>query len=159
MKGPVQSTLRKLTRVMRPIALRTAGKPGKHASVVRHTGRTTGHGYETPVVAVEHGDEFLIALPYGPRTDWLRNVLTAGSASVVTAGHTYAVDHPEVVPIAEATGYFGAQEQRLHRRFHVETALKLHRITARSPLRADPFARQVGGTRRTPTRERRAPPR
>jgi len=52
---------------------------------------------------------FLIARPYGERTDWPKNVLGKGPAAIVTNGHTYAVDWPEVIPMAEATAYFRAR--------------------------------------------------
>jgi hypothetical protein len=68
----------------------------------------------------------LIALPYGERTDWLKNVLGKGSAAIVTDGHTYQVDRPQVIPMAEAAGYFGPREQRMHRQFHVDSALQVH---------------------------------
>jgi len=113
------------TRVMRPVALRSAGKEGSRTSVVRHVGRRSGRTYETPVIAVQHDDNFLIALPYGERTDWLKNVLGTGSAAIVTNGHTYEVDRPEVIPMAEATAYFRPREQRMHRQFHVDAALKV----------------------------------
>jgi deazaflavin-dependent oxidoreductase (nitroreductase family) len=113
------------TRAMRPLALRSAGKEGSNTSVVRHVGRRSGRTYETPVVAAQHEDSFLIALPYGQRTDWLKNVLHAGSASVVAKGHTYEVDRPEVIPMAEATAYFRPREQRMHRQFHVDAALQV----------------------------------
>jgi len=110
---------------MRPLALRSAGKEGSSTSVVRHIGRRSGRTYETPVTAVQHDDSFLIALPYGMRTDWLKNVLGQGSATIVTNGHTYEVDRPVVIPMAEATAYFRPREQRMHRQFHVESALKV----------------------------------
>jgi deazaflavin-dependent oxidoreductase (nitroreductase family) len=118
--------MRKLTQVTRPIALRSAGKAGSNTSVVRHVGRRSGKTYSTPVVAVQHADCFFIALPYGERTDWQKNVLASGTAEVVTGGKPYAVDRPEVVAMTEATGYFRPKEQRLHRRFKVETALRVH---------------------------------
>ena len=132
MKGPVQNTLRWLTRVGRPLALRSAGKAGSSTSVVRHVGRRSGREYQTPVIAVEHDDSFLIALPYGERTDWLKNVLAKGSATLVTAGRTYEVDEPEVIPMAEATGYFRPREQRMHRQFGVGSALRVRRVPAES---------------------------
>jgi len=122
----MQNTLRWFTRAMRPLALRSAGKEGSNTSVVRHVGRRSGLTYETPVVAARHGDKFLIALPYGQRTDWLKNVLDKGSAAIVTNGHTYDVDRPEVIPMSEATGYFRRREQRMHRQFHVDAALQVH---------------------------------
>jgi deazaflavin-dependent oxidoreductase (nitroreductase family) len=118
--------MRKLTQVTRPLALRSAGKAGSNTSVIRHVGRQSGKTYESPVVAVQHDDSFFIALPYGERTDWLKNVLAAGKAEVGTDGKTYAVDRPEVVAMSEATGYFRPKEQRLHRRFKVESALRAH---------------------------------
>lgn len=83
------------------------------------------------MVAVAHDDSFLIALLYGERTDWLKNVLAKGSATLLTCGKTYQVDRPEVIPMAEATIYFRPREQRLHRQFHVGSALRLRRGVTR----------------------------
>jgi deazaflavin-dependent oxidoreductase (nitroreductase family) len=125
MRGSIQNALRLFTRAMRPLALRSAGKEGSSTSVVQNVGRRSGRMYQTPVVAAQDGDSFLIALPYGKRTDWLKNVLDKGSAAIVTNGHTYQVDRPEVIPMAEATDYFRPKEQRMHRQFHVDTALRV----------------------------------
>jgi deazaflavin-dependent oxidoreductase (nitroreductase family) len=127
MKGTLQATLRRLTQLTRPIALRSAGKAGSTTSVVHHVGRRSGRAYDTPVVVAEHEDEFLVALPYGGRTDWLKNVLAAGKAEITWRGQRHPVDRPEVIPMAEATRYFGPKEQRLHRRFRVESALRVRR--------------------------------
>ena len=127
MRGSLQSVLRKLTQVTRPLALRSAGKAGSSTSVIRHVGRRSGKAYETPVVAAEHDDSFFIALPYGERTDWLRNVLASGQAEIVTEGTPTAVDRPEVVAMQGVTGYFRPREQRLHRRFRVTSALRAER--------------------------------
>jgi deazaflavin-dependent oxidoreductase (nitroreductase family) len=110
---------------MRPLALRSAGTEGSNTSIVRHVGRRSGRQYETPVIAARHDDSFLIALPYGKRTDWLKNVVDKGSATIVTNGQTYVVDRPEVIPMGEATAYFRPREQRLHRQFHVDAALQV----------------------------------
>jgi hypothetical protein len=79
------------------------------------------------VVAVAHDDGFLIALPYAERTDWLKNVLAARSAKLITGGQTYDVDDPAVIPMSEAAEHFAPKEQRLQKRFGVESALRLHR--------------------------------
>jgi deazaflavin-dependent oxidoreductase (nitroreductase family) len=132
MRGPLQKTLRMFTRATRPLAMRSAGKQGSNTSVVRHVGRRSGRMYETPVVAAQHDDSFLIALPYGERTDWLKNVRGKGSATIVTNGRPYEVDRPEVVPMVDATGYFRPKEQRMHRQFHVDSALRVRqRLEAR----------------------------
>jgi deazaflavin-dependent oxidoreductase (nitroreductase family) len=126
MRGPLQNALRLLTRAMRPLAMRSAGQEGSGTSVIRHVGRRSGQAYQTPIVAARHDDRFLIALPYGSRTDWLKNVLAAGSATIVASGHAYEVHHPEIIPMAEATAYFRPREQRMHRQFRVDTALQVH---------------------------------
>ena len=107
MNGPIQRGLRRLTKITRPLALRSAGKQGSSTSVVRHVGRKrAGHtrprwSRSTTMARV------YIALPDGERTDWLKNVLATGSATVVSGGARYDVDRPEVIPMAEATGFFG----------------------------------------------------
>ncbi len=126
MRGTTQNALRLFTRVMRPLALRSAGREGTATSVVRHVGRRSGQAYQTPIVVARHDDSFLIALPYGERTDWLKNVLAAGSATITAGGRSYEVDRPQVIPMAEATAYFRSREQRMHRQFHVDTALQVH---------------------------------
>jgi deazaflavin-dependent oxidoreductase (nitroreductase family) len=126
MRGRTQNALRQFTRIMRPLALRSAGREGSGTSVVRHIGRRSGRIYQTPVTAVRHDDCFLIALPYGKRTDWLQNVLAKGSAVIVAGGSTYEVDRPEVITMADATAYFRPREQRMQRQFRVESGLRVH---------------------------------
>jgi len=128
MRGPLQAALRRLTRATRPLAMRSAGKDTSKTSVVRHIGRRTGRTYETPVVAAEHDDSVLIALPYGERTDWMKNVLASGHATIVSNGQTYEVDRPQIIAMTEATSYFRPKEQKLHRRFAVDTCLRVHRL-------------------------------
>ncbi len=118
--------MRRLTWATRPLAMRSAGTEKSSTSIVRHVGRLSGRTYETPVVAVEHDKILLIALPYAERTDWLKNVLASGQATVVTHGQSYGVDRPQVIPMTDATRYFGPKEQKLHRRFAVDTCLQLH---------------------------------
>jgi deazaflavin-dependent oxidoreductase (nitroreductase family) len=106
--------------------MQSAGREGTATSVVRHVGRRSGRTYQTPVVVARHDDSFLIALPYGERTDWLKNVLAAGSATITAGGRDYDVDRPEMIPMAGATAYFRPREQRMHRQFHVDAALQVH---------------------------------
>ena len=107
--------------------MRSAGKDKSKTSVVRHIGRRSGRTYETPVVAVEHEDSVLIALPYGERTDWMKNVLASGHATLVSRGQTYEVDRPQIIAMTEATRYFRPKEQKMHQRFAVDTCLRVHR--------------------------------
>ena len=115
-----------------PRQMRSAGTPGALASVIRHRGRTSGRAYETPRRGGGHRgrveDGFVIATVYGSRMDWLKNVLSSGSAAIVNEGHTYQVDHPEVIPIEAADAYFPAEHQRSHRRYRVDQCLRVRRV-------------------------------
>jgi len=113
---------------MNPAQLRSAGRPGAYAGVIRHRGRVSGRDYATPVGVVAVADAFLIALPYGTRTNWLRNVLASGSASLVTEGRAYEVDGPEIVPMADVSHHFGQSDQRSFRLFDVDQCLRLRRV-------------------------------
>ena len=124
---PVLNAVRRSGRATKRFVLKSSGTPGGIASVVQHVGRTTGRAYETPVQAVLSDDGFVIALPYGLNTDWLKNVVTSGSATIVHEGSTYQVDQPEIVPMSVAAPRFPPKDQRTHRLFRVEQALLVRR--------------------------------
>lgn len=111
--------------LINPKQMRSAGTPGAYASVIRHRGRNSGRIYETPVGVVAADDGFVIALVYGPRTNWLRNVLASGSATIVHDGNTYQVDQPEVVPVRTVASRFTAGDQRGFRLLGVDQALRV----------------------------------
>jgi deazaflavin-dependent oxidoreductase (nitroreductase family) len=117
-----------------PIQMRTAGTPGAYAGIVRHLGRVSGRAYETPVGVISADDGFLITLPYGTQASWLRNVLAAGEAELVTDGATYTVDQPELVPMRDVAARFSAADQRLTRVLAIDSCLRLHRVATASPV-------------------------
>jgi hypothetical protein len=126
-KNPaVVDRVRRFNRaVTNPRVLRSAGRPGASASVIRHLGRVSGRSYETPVGPFAVGDHFVIALPYGPSADWVRNVLTKGSAVLVHEGRTLSLHEPEVVPVAAVIADLPASEQRTLRLFGVKECLRV----------------------------------
>jgi deazaflavin-dependent oxidoreductase (nitroreductase family) len=123
--------------VMNPRQMQSAGTPGAYASVIRCCGRKSGRPYETPVVPMPANDGFMIALPYGSRANWLRNVLANGSATIVHEGHTYAVDQPEIVPMRTVEACFSASDRRSHRLFGVDECLRVRKAAA-EPAAQDP---------------------
>ncbi len=131
-KSPrVLRAVRSMNRaVFNPIQMGTAGTPGAYAAIVRHVGRTSGNRYETPVGAVPTDDGFLIALPYGTDADWLKNVVAAGTATIVHEGETHEVDRPRVVAMAEVADSFSDGDRRAHRVFGVQEALCVRRASA-----------------------------
>jgi hypothetical protein len=137
-----------------PLQMRSAGTPGTYASVIRHRGRTTGRTYETPVWAVPTEDGFVIAIVYGPRTDWLKNALASGAAAIVHEGGTYPVDWPEIVPMESGRPYFPAMTRRTHLDFASTGVCGSGGSTSRRPppRRALRIRNQLGGVRLPSTR-------
>lgn len=117
-------------RFMNPAQMRTAGTPGAYAGIIRHRGRVSGTAYETPIGIVADGGSFLVALPYGTRAQWLRNVLAAGSAELVHEGRTYRVDAPELLPMASVADRFTPGDQSSFRVLRVDQALRLRNLDA-----------------------------
>lgn len=111
--------------VVNPRMLKTAGTPGAYASVITHVGRRTGQTHRTPVVAEPTEDGFVIALPYGMTSDWVRNVLASGSATITREGATCAVERPEVLPLGELVECFPQKDRRSLERFRVEQCLRV----------------------------------
>ncbi len=64
--------------------------------VVVHRGRRSGRCYQTPVTVFRAGDGYVIALTYGPETDWVKNVLAAGGCELRTRGQTIPLGSPRL---------------------------------------------------------------
>lgn len=125
--GPGVAVIRRFNRrFTNRNVMKTAGQPGS-ASVVRHTGRSSGKAYETPVGITEAGDDFLISLPYGTSPDWLKNVMAAGSAEVVHAGDSYRVTEPELVAPASVARFQSRAERLGLWIFGVDAVLRLRK--------------------------------
>jgi deazaflavin-dependent oxidoreductase (nitroreductase family) len=107
------------------VTVKSGGAPGSSVSLLRHVGRTSGRAYVTPVGAQRVDDGFVIALTYGHQTDWLRNVLATGSATLVHQGVEYQVDRPEVCPMAEHASAFGRADRTGFRVLNITECLHL----------------------------------
>jgi deazaflavin-dependent oxidoreductase (nitroreductase family) len=81
-----------LNRVTRPFA---SWVPG--LGVVIHRGRRSGRRYRTPVNVFPSGRQYTVALTYGADTDWLRNVLAAGSCELVTRRRVVRLTSPRLI--------------------------------------------------------------
>jgi deazaflavin-dependent oxidoreductase (nitroreductase family) len=126
--SPVVNAVRRMNRsVTNPRVMRTAGTEGTQTSVIEHVGRKSGKTYETPVDIIETTTRMLIALPYGARTDWLRNVLDAGSATVVHRGERIPLERPAVVATADVAELIPARTLRTLRLFGVSQCLSLQK--------------------------------
>jgi deazaflavin-dependent oxidoreductase (nitroreductase family) len=62
--------------------------------VLHHRGRKSGREYRTPVKLFRHGDDYVITLPYGAGTDWVKNVVAAGGGDLAVGRRLVHVVRP-----------------------------------------------------------------
>ncbi len=104
-------------------ARETAGTAGSTTALVRHTGRRSGRSHETPVDPIRTADGFVVPMVYGPDTDWVRNVVAGGPATVVHDGREHPVAGAEVVDIDEVADRFTPAQRRVGQVFGIRQAL------------------------------------
>jgi deazaflavin-dependent oxidoreductase (nitroreductase family) len=68
-------------------------------AMVHHRGRRSGTEYATPVAVIptESKDVILIGLPWGPKTNWARNVVASGGATVTWKGRDEQTTEPRLI--------------------------------------------------------------
>src|SRR5918999_6188583 len=66
-------------------------------AIVVHRGRRSGREYKTLVWAFRSEQGFLIALTYGSRSEWVKNVLADGGATLITRQGRRDLVHPRIV--------------------------------------------------------------
>jgi deazaflavin-dependent oxidoreductase (nitroreductase family) len=64
--------------------------------VVVHRGRRSGRLYQTPVNVFATENGYVIALTYGPDTDWVKNVLAAGGCELRARGQVIRLVSPRL---------------------------------------------------------------
>jgi deazaflavin-dependent oxidoreductase (nitroreductase family) len=84
-------------RVINPRQLRKGAYP-----VVTHVGRTSGRSYQTPLDAYPTRTGYVLVARYGPNSDWVRNIVAAGTATLRVGGDEHPLDSPRLVSQREA---------------------------------------------------------
>jgi deazaflavin-dependent oxidoreductase (nitroreductase family) len=112
--------------ILNPLMLQLAGRKGFYAAALHHVGRKSGSRYATPVRADPTPDGFVIPLPYGTNVDWLKNVMAAGSAELVTGGTVLPVDRPELITAVAAGRHLPVWVKRQLDRHGVSEYLRLY---------------------------------
>jgi len=112
--------LNKVTRLFAPWL------PG--LGVVIHRGRTSGRQYRTPVnVFPRPGDRYVLALTYGPDTDWVKNVMAAGGCELLTRGTHIELTAPKLFH-DQARGDIRVVERTILGLLHVYDFLELRTV-------------------------------
>ena len=91
---------RALARLNRRVTNRVAGPLARRLplfGVVTHPGRRSGREYTTPVNVFRVPGWYVIALTYGPDSEWTKNVLAAGGCWLETRGRRVRLAGPRLV--------------------------------------------------------------
>jgi deazaflavin-dependent oxidoreductase (nitroreductase family) len=97
--------------------------------VIVHRGRRSGRRYETPVNVFAAGDGYIIALTYGPDSDWVKNVLAASGCELRTGGRIIQMGSPRVFRDESRAGIRPVERQVL-RALNVADFLSLSPVSA-----------------------------
>jgi deazaflavin-dependent oxidoreductase (nitroreductase family) len=119
----------RVARITTPVTRALAGRRFFPLwTVVRHTGRKTGRELSAPVAVRVTADAFVVTLPWGPGTNWVRNVVAAGGCVIRWKGADHRVTRPELIDPAQARPYSSRTTWAIVQRvIHAETFLLLHR--------------------------------
>jgi deazaflavin-dependent oxidoreductase (nitroreductase family) len=94
-------------------------------AIIRHVGRRSGKPYETVIMVWPMGESFVIALTYGPKVDWYRNMLAAGGCTVFWHRRVYAVGKPEPIDVKTALPAFPPLQQFILRLIGIQDFVRV----------------------------------
>ncbi|MEU4695255.1 nitroreductase family deazaflavin-dependent oxidoreductase [Actinoplanes sp. NPDC023714] len=118
-----------LVRATTPTVVKLAGRRWSPWAVVHHRGRKSGRDLAVPVVVIATPDGFVINLPWGARTNWVRNVQAAGSCIITSKGTDHRVTDPRILTEEQARPYYSRIAWTIARRFFPADAWLLLRRT------------------------------
>ena len=103
--------------------------------VMHHVGRRSRTAYAIPVAIIPtRGDHtFLIGLPWGVQTNWVRNVQAAGHATVTWKGREHVATDPLVITTEEAAALTTGPLRRVVASGRFPAFLRLTRSLPTSP--------------------------
>jgi deazaflavin-dependent oxidoreductase (nitroreductase family) len=65
--------------------------------VLTHVGRASGRTFQTPLDAHPVDDGYIFILVYGSGSDWVKNIMAAGNASLRVKGEEIPLTSPRVI--------------------------------------------------------------
>jgi deazaflavin-dependent oxidoreductase (nitroreductase family) len=94
---PFSDRLARFNRIVANPILGTVAPYVPPMALVIHLGRRSGRRYSTPVLAFSADGGIAIALFYGSRTDWVRNVQAANGCVLRRGGRTLQLTSPVIL--------------------------------------------------------------
>lgn len=115
--------------VLNKVLIRLAG----HGPFVEleHVGRRSGRTYRIPLNAFRHGDTVTLALTYGPKVDWYRNIRAAGGCRIRMGRSILTLGPPRVIGSEVGLARLPALPRRLLRLARVEDFVDLRVLDER----------------------------
>jgi deazaflavin-dependent oxidoreductase (nitroreductase family) len=80
--------------VTNKLMIHIAGRRFGHFAVLGHVGRKSGKLYRIPIIAEPFQSGFVIALTYGKRVDWYKNVEAKGGCSLKWKNQDFQLVRP-----------------------------------------------------------------
>src|SRR5581483_1696361 len=78
--------------VINRLTIRNAGSAKSPFAILRHVGRRSGKSFETPIMVAPLGEDFVLALTYGSKVDWYRNLQANGKGTLTWHGKAYSIE-------------------------------------------------------------------
>lgn len=104
--------------------------------LLTHVGRRSGRTYQTSLGTHPYGAGFLLPLGYGTHTDWYRNIVSAGTCTLVWKGRTYQLERPELVSGPEVMRSWPRHERILLQLAGIHEFVWLHQRADQTPDQA-----------------------
>ena len=132
-------------QTLNPATLKIAGRRSSVYATLKHVGRRSGREFMTPVVAKPLGDGFVIPLPYDSSVDWCRNVLAAGTCTLIWNDQEYTLEQPEIIQQSQALKAFPLGSRLLYPAGGIKEYLWLHeRKTTPETVAVDAVQQPIG---------------
>jgi deazaflavin-dependent oxidoreductase (nitroreductase family) len=120
------AVLHQIARLLSPLSRPMAGRRFFPMwAVLRHRGRRSGHEYSIPVAVRVTADGVFIALPFGERTQWARNVIAARGCTLRWRARDFAMTSPRVIGTDEAANAFHPIQRWILRTAGVKRFIRL----------------------------------
>ena len=125
---PIPDRMRQVNKVALNKVTRQVAPWLPGLGVVIHRGRKSGRQYRTPVnVFPRPGGRYVLALTYGPDTDWVKNVIAAGGCEILTRGKRVTLTEARLFH-DEARSEIRALERTILGFLHVYDFLELRAV-------------------------------
>ena len=96
-------------------------------AMILHRGRKSGKPYQTPMMIFEAEDGWVMALTYGSKVDWVRNLIAAGNGGMIQRNRTIPLDRPRLISTAEGMALMPAIVRAVLRTIRVTEFLQVER--------------------------------